>query len=195
MSPPADEPERHGTAIHRLTDLDDWRHRVGELDPIFFESSLTRTFADEDTRTAFRERWLGRFLKHWPELAHVAIGTDGDIIGYIIGCHGDPARDPHFGDIGFYRTLADRTPDYPAHLHINLAPAARSKGVGSRLIEAFVSDAQAAGLPGVHLVTGRDSRNRSFYARNGFAPVAELTWGGTPIVMLGRATRSPVHSA
>ncbi len=54
-------------------------------------------------------------------------------------------------------------------------------------MEAFVADARTAGLPGVHLVTGRDSRNRSFYARNGFVTVAELEWAGTPIVMLGRA--------
>jgi len=175
-------------AIHRLTELDRWRQRVCELDPIFFEASLTKTFPDEATRAAFRERWLGRFLEHWPELAHVAIGADGMIIGYIIGSHADPARDPRFDDIGFYRALADRTPDYPAHLHINLAPVARSKGIGSRLIEAFVSDARAGGLPGVHLVTSRDSRNRSFYARSGFLTIAELTWGGTPIVMLGRAT-------
>lgn len=188
MPPPADEPARHDAAIRRLTELDRWRQRVGELDPVFFEASLTKTFPDEAARAAFRERWLGRFLKHWPELSHVAIGTDGAIIGYIVGCHADPARDPHFEDIGFYRALADRTPAYPAHLHINLAAPARSKGIGSSLIEAFVNDARAAGLPGVHLVTGRDSRNRSFYARNGFAPIAELTWSDTPIVMLGRTT-------
>jgi len=192
---PADELARHGTAIHRLTELDRWRQRTSELDPIFFEASLTKTFPDEAARAAFRERWLGRFLEHWPELAHVAIGADGTIVGYIVGCHSDPAREPRFDDIGFYRVLADRTPSYPAHLHINLAAAARSRGIGSSLIEAFVDDACAAGLPGAHLVTGRNSRNRSFYARNAFVTVAELTWGGTPIVMLGRDTRGPPSSA
>lgn len=195
VSSPADDPERHNGAIRRLTELDRWRQRIGELDPVFFEASLTKTFADEQARAAFRERWLGRFLEHWPELAHVALGTEGEIIGYIVGCHDDPARDPRFEDIGFYPALAHRTQAYPAHLHINLAASARSKGIGSRLIEAFVNDARAAGLPGVHLVTGRESRNRSFYARNGFVNVAELTWGGTPIVMLGRPTCVPKRSA
>jgi hypothetical protein len=55
------------------------------------------------------------------------------------------------------------------------------------LIDAFVADARGAGLPGVHLVTGRHSRNRSFYARNGFEEIAGLDWGGTAIVMLGRS--------
>ena len=175
-------------SIVRLTALPGWRRRISDLDPIFFEASLTKTFADEAARAAFRERWLGRFLDHWPQLAHVAVGPCDDLIGYIVGAHPDPARDPLFADIGFYRELARLTPEFPAHLHINLAPGARNHGVGTRLIEAFVADARDAGLPGVHLVTGRDSRNRTFYARNGFRCLSELTWGGTPIVMLGRAT-------
>ena len=161
---------------------------MAELDPIFFEASLTKSFADDAARAAFRERWLGRFLEYWPGLAHVARNSDDRLVGYIVGAHADPARDPAFADIGFYRELAQLTPRFPGHLHINLAPEARNLGVGSRLIEAFVSDARVAGLPGVHLVTGRDSRNRSFYAKNGFTGLAELVWGGTPIVMLGRRT-------
>ncbi len=35
-----------------------------QLDHIFFSSSATKTFADEAERQAFRERWLGRYLKH-----------------------------------------------------------------------------------------------------------------------------------
>jgi GNAT superfamily N-acetyltransferase len=172
--------------IVRLTDLADWRSLAGGLDPIFFEASLTKSFADEGARAAFRERWLGRFLDLWPDLAHIAIGRDGTPIGYIVGTHVDASRDERFSDIGFYRHIAHLTPAYPAHLHINLAPAARNRGVGSRLIGAFEHDVRAAGLPGLHLVTGRDSKNRSFYARNGYTPLIEMDWGGTPIVMLGK---------
>ncbi|MGE3916050.1 MAG: GNAT family N-acetyltransferase [Hyphomicrobiaceae bacterium] len=170
----------------RLTELPGWQVRAAGLDPIFFDASLTKTFTDEAARRAFRERWLGRFLVRWPELAHVALTDTGALVGYIVGAHGDPALDAAFSEIGFYRVLRHLTPRYPAHLHINLAAGARNQGVGSRLIAAFLADAKGAGLPGVHLVTGRDSRNRSFYARNGFACVAELDWGGTPIVMLAR---------
>lgn len=62
--------------------------------------------------------------------------------------------------------------------------------MGSRLLTAFLADVHAAGLAGAHLVTGRNSRNRSFYARNGFHCVAEMTWGGTPIVMLALRSTS-----
>jgi GNAT superfamily N-acetyltransferase len=172
--------------IVRLTDLADWRDLADGLDPIFFDASLTKSFADEAARAAFRERWLGRFLDLWPDLAHVAAGADGRPIGYVIGTHVDASRDERFSDIGFYRHLAHLTPGYPAHLHINLAREARNHGLGSRLIGAFERDARAAGLPGLHLVTGRDSKNRSFYARNGYRPLMEMDWGGTPIVMLGK---------
>jgi GNAT superfamily N-acetyltransferase len=188
LTAPGEERRDDRISIRRLTELPGWRGRLAELDPIFFESSLTKSFADQAARSAFHERWLGRFLARWPELAHVALSDAGPIVGYIVGAHADPARDPAFADIGVYRELAHLTPQYPAHLHINLAAAARSRGTGSRLVEAFVGDARRAGLPGVHLVTGRDSRNRSFYARNGFLCAAEITWGGTPIVMLARAT-------
>jgi GNAT superfamily N-acetyltransferase len=173
-------------AIVRLAELAGWQARLGELDPIFFKASATRSFANERARLDFRERWLGRYLARWPELVYVALGPDGEITGYIIGAHQDPAADAVFADIGYWPQIAHLTAQYPAHLHINLAPAARSLGVGTRLIEAFCADARAAGVPGVHLVTGRDSRNRSFYARNGFAEVAGLVWGGTPIVMLAK---------
>jgi GNAT superfamily N-acetyltransferase len=173
--------------IHRLTELPDWRRRLRQLDPIFFEASLTKTFADDVAREAFRERWLGRFLDRWPGLAHVAVTPDGAIVGYIVGAHADPARSADFADVGFYAHLGELTPHYPAHLHINLAAEARGLGIGSALIDAFVADVRGAGLPGVHLVTGRHSRNRSFYARNGFEEIAGLDWAGTAIVMLGRS--------
>ncbi len=172
--------------IHRLTEIENWRGRLGELDPIFFEASATKSFADTATQEAFRERWLGRYLSHWPELAHVAVTRDQAFVGYIVGAHHDPAGDPLFADIGYWPQIRHLTAVYPAHLHINLASGARNGGAGSRLIAAFSADAAAAGIGGVHLVTGRQSRNRPFYARNGFAEVAALDWGGTAIVMLAR---------
>ncbi len=109
------------TNIQRLTALDRWPIRARELDPIFFEASLTKAFPDEAARLAFGERWLGRFLEYWPDLAHVAVEPGGNLAGYIVGAHHDPARHELFADIGFYRELRHVTPAYPAHLHINLA--------------------------------------------------------------------------
>lgn len=176
------------TEILRWSTLVDQPRLLPLLDEIFFEASLTKAFADVRARQAFRERWLGRYLDRLPHLAHVAIARDRDAIGYIVGSHRDASADPLFADIGFYSAWRELAARYPAHLHINMARGTRGLGIGSRLIAAFEEDVRRAGLPGLHLVTGRDSRNRSFYARNGFECAAELEWAGTPIVFLAKAT-------
>ena len=76
---------------------------------------------------------------------------------------------------------------YPAHLHINVAAGARSRGIGERLIEAFEHHATANGAPGVHIVTGAGMRNVGFYDRLGFREVARTRRGAGTVVMLAKA--------
>ncbi len=156
------------------------------MEGIFFAASATQSFADAATRAAFRERWLGRFLAHYPEGTFVAVDSRGTLLGYVIGSVDDPAHDPRFADIAYFKDLAQLTRHYPAHLHINLAPEARNKGIGGRLVEAFAGYARENGAIGVHVVTSKASRNRSFYARQGFDLLATLGAPGQEIVMLGR---------
>jgi len=159
---------------------------LAAIDDIFFVSSATKSFASEAAREAFRERWLGRFLLNWPEAAFLAVSATGEVLGYIVGAVEDPARDPRFADIAYFAELAQLTADYPAHLHINLAPKARNRGIGGRLIEAFCAFARGRGAAGVHVVTSASSRNRTFYARQSFRELAKLPGPLGQIVMLGR---------
>jgi len=165
------------------------------IERIFFEAAGVRTFDTETERAEFRERWLGRYLTHDRALTHVAIvgsAQDGeaivspDMLGYVVGSHDDPARTLRFADIPYFADLAAITVRYPAHLHINLTESARNHGVGGSLIEAFVGDVEAAGLPGVHVVTGARSRNVGFYTRLGFLERATATFNDNPVVLLGR---------
>jgi len=165
------------------------------IERIFFEAAGVRTFATETERAEFRERWLGRYLTHDRALTHVAIvdpaqhgevSGSPDILGYVVGSHDDPARTLRFADIPYFVDLAAVTARYPAHLHINLTESARNHGVGGILIEAFVGDVAAAGLPGVHVVTGARSRNVGFYNRLGFLERATATFNDNPVVLLGR---------
>lgn len=163
---------------------------MAAVDAIFFESSNTKSFACEADRTAFRHRWLGRYLDDFPELAHVlsvgcALNPD-TLAGYVIGAHHDPALTDRYDDIGYFHLLADLTRRYPAHLHINLRHDLRGRGYGSVLIERFVDDVRAAGLPGVHVVTGAAMRNAGFYRRNGFDFSQTFPWKGNELVFLGR---------
>lgn len=179
---------RRGQAatIARLADLaPDPRHRA-RITEIFYATSATRAFQSEAARAAFEERWLGRYLTHDPDLVFVALSDDGEVVGYLIAAADDPAKAPRFSDIAYFKDAAAATARFPAHLHINLDEAWRGAGVGRALIEALAGELSRRGVSGVHAVTGRHSRNVSFYKRAGFEEVAAPTWDGKPLVMLGR---------
>jgi GNAT superfamily N-acetyltransferase len=117
----------------------------------------------------------------------VAQDPSGVVAGYLVGALEDPAEQERFADIGYFRgpfrALCRR---YPAHLHINLAPAFRSRGIGARLIAAFADAAADAGARGMHVVTARDARNVRFYARCGLAELAATPWNDRQLVFLAK---------
>ncbi len=165
------------------------RQLTGGLDEIFFEASNVQSFAGDLERAAFRERWLGRYLSRDPQLAFIALDGGKEVAGYIVGTLEDPAASSGFSDIWYYTQFATLTQRYPAHLHINLAPRYRNKGLGGRLIAHFVAEVRAAGVPGVHVVTGDGARNIGFYARNGFRQAGRAQQGAARVVFLARDLR------
>jgi len=156
------------------------------IERIFFASAGRKTFADEAEQSAFRERWLGRYLDHDRSHAFVARDESDGIVGYLVGSLDDPARTDRFRDISFYAGFADLTVRYPAHLHINLDPEWRSQGIGGRLIDAFASHAAKRGAGGVHIVTGDGVRNVRFYERCGFVGLRACAWGDAQVLIMGR---------
>ena len=187
-----------GIIIRRWSEVCDPAAMVAAIDRIFFAASNTRTFASEAERTAFRERWLGRYLEHDPSLVHLAMDRSGHlagpvtgpVAGYLVGSLDDPAQNPRFADIGYFQALAEFTREYPAQIHVNVDAAWREAGIGARLIEAFADVAREAGTPGMHVVTGKGMRNVRFYERAGFSQLACLAWNKGEIVMLGRRLSS-----
>ncbi len=177
--------------IVRWLDLSKPEALATGIDEIFFDASATRSFSSEAARTAFRERWLGRYLEHFPEWFYVVTSADTEsgprFLGYLAGCLDDPARCELFADIGYFQDLRAMTARFPAHLHINLAEDARSQGIGAALIQRFCDDAGAAGSSGVHVVTSAQSRNVAFYNRCGFNEVSRFKAGTVENVMLARS--------
>lgn len=191
MTAPFAAPGDADVHLRRWSDLDlpSQTALLPELDLIFFDASLTKTFASPTARAQFRERWLGRYLTQDPTLAHLALAAPAAsgrraLLGYLVGAFDDPARSARFSDIGYFAQLAHLTERFPAHLHVNLSPKARQHGIGSRLLARFASDVAHAGLPGLHVVTGAHSRNVSFYKRNGLVHAHPFTWQGVELVML-----------
>jgi predicted N-acetyltransferase YhbS len=157
------------------------------IETIFFESAANQAFASLREREAFRERWLGRYFEHDPGLVLVALDDSDGVVGYLVGSLDDPAREPRFADIGYFATFAGLTAQFPAHLHVNVAPDWRSAGLGAHLVAQFLADARAAGVAGVHVVTGSASRNRTFYERAGFREAGRTSWNGREVVFLARS--------
>ena len=159
-----------------------------KIDEIFFEASSVQSFASEQARTGFRWLWMGRYLIEEPEHAFVAL-EDGDpeqLCGYLVGSLSDPAPRAEFSSLSYFQSFAAVTPQYPAHLHINIARDKRSQGIGERLIQRFVNHAQSYDSPGLHVVTGTGMRNVGFYQRLGFIERARVAKGGGYAVLLGR---------
>jgi GNAT superfamily N-acetyltransferase len=168
-----------------------WREQV---ESIFFAAS-GRSFMPGPERDWFRYRWLGRYLDAPGDPVLVAIVGE-TVAGYVVGSLENPAEQPRFCDLDYYAThFAAHCRRFPAHLHINLAPAYRSRGIGRALIDAFAALAVAAGAVGVHVVTGKGMRNNRFYERCGFEPIGSAAWNGREVVLLGKELSGPIARA
>jgi GNAT superfamily N-acetyltransferase len=162
--------------------------QLDQIDTIFFEAA-SRSYPPGAEREAFHERWLGRYLKGGSDALFLA--TQGSTVaGYLVGAVDNPALQDRFADISYFRAdFADLCRQFPAHLHINLAPAFRSHGIGARLIEAFADYAARQGAIGLHVVTGAGMRNVRFYERCGFQQRGAAARNGGEVVFLGRALK------
>lgn len=173
---------------NQLAALPECGRWLAELDQVFFSSSARQSFASAEEKAAFRERWLGRYLTHFPQCAFIALDSGGRAVGYVVGSLRDPVRDPLFADLTFLAHFGALTARYPAQLHINLDADWRSKGIGAQLVDAFSDLARSERAPGVHVVTAEGMRNVRFYLANGFVERATAAVEGRTLLFLGRDT-------
>ena len=165
--------------------------QLTQIEAIFFDAS-GRSYPPGTERDAFRERWLGRYLKGGTDVALLALSGCDCVVGYLVGALDNPAEQARFADIDCLNTdFAECCRRFPAHLHINLAPEFRGKGLGARLIEAFAAHAAGAGAAGMHVITGEGMRNVGFYERCRFSRQAHAVWNGRKVLFLGRKLNAP----
>jgi len=70
---------------------------------------------------------------------------------------------------------------YPAHLHINLRTGIQAHGVGRQLVNQFLGQLRAAGIPGVHLSAREDNIGAlGFFEKIGFTRL-----GRRPFMRIG----------
>jgi GNAT superfamily N-acetyltransferase len=173
-------------SIHNADGLVDFASHLGEIDNIFFESSAKQDFSGGQEKETFRERWLGRYIANHRGSFFVAFDESRRVVGYLAGCLNNPTELVHFGDIEYFKTIDDICQNYPAHLHINVAPQCRCRGLGSALIQRFALWARLHSVEGIHLVTSSTSRSIPFYRRSGFRELRTFPWNSGISVCMGR---------
>jgi GNAT superfamily N-acetyltransferase len=168
--------------IAAIRQADD-RAMTTQIEAIFFDSAATRSFASDAERAAYRDLWLGRYIRHCPEEFLVATNPHGEVVGYLAGAlmsNREPLPGPDYY-AGFPAALIDA---YPAHLHVNVRHDCRGQNVGSTLIEAFRAICRERGVGGLHAVTAAGSRAAAFFARCGFDERATTEWRGRRLAFL-----------
>jgi ribosomal protein S18 acetylase RimI-like enzyme len=93
---------------------------------------------------------------------------------------------------GFEDALRHRLPPptyydkrWPAHLHIDLLPVCRHRGIGERLVSEWLETLRSEGVPGCHLQTMAENTGAiAFFEKMGFAK------SGAPHCAPGFRTRS-----
>lgn len=156
---------------------------------IFFLSATTQQFDSDEERRAFLDRWTGYYRECEPQHVYVAVFPGGAVAGYLTGCVDSRLARRLYRDIPYYALFEDLFEDYPAHLHVNVHPQWRSRGVGSRLVDAFVEECGTTGTAGIHVVTAPRLPNVAFYRDNGFTATEQRIWRDRQLLFLGRPLR------
>lgn len=172
--------------ILALKDLDTDSKEVilNKVEEIFFLSSSLKTFSSIERRQAFYKRWCGDYQNLYPEEFFIVM-EEGKILGYLSGCS-DSTRAMNEVSVPGYAIFQDLFLAFPAHLHINFHPDARGKGLGSILINHYMSWLKINNVMGVHLVTSPNAQNVSFYLRLGFTKTETRSFNEMPLYFMGR---------
>ncbi|QLD11150.1 GNAT family N-acetyltransferase [Microbacterium oleivorans] len=156
-------------------------------------ADATGLFADDDIWAAV---FVLPYAERHPELAFVVADDADDPVGYIVATSDTDAFEEWFRT-DWWPRFAGRWPrpasdddsrqartlryaysraagvealaaSHPAHLHIDLLPAAQGQGWGRRLVERLSAELRSAGVAGLHLVASADNTGAvAFYDRLG----------------------------
>ena len=172
------------TRIVALSELGGSEKLRNDAEAIFFAAAATQGFPSRPAREAYRDLWLGRYMRAFPEMFLIAVADDGHAAGYLAG---SPLSDtPPLPGPDYYRHFPRALIETcPAHLHVNIRADLRGGGLGEMLMAAFRRECISRKLPGLHAVTAADSAAALFFARCGLELLERIAWRGRSIVFLG----------
>ncbi len=155
-----------------------------QLEKIFFDNSLIKSFKSLDEREKFFDRWCGQYLSNYPTQFYLAL-IEGKLVGYLAG-HTNSTRAIDELKIPGYDLFKDYYGQYPAHLHINCDVHHQGLGIGTKLMNAFMDELRDKEIPGVNIITSIGAKNSGFYASLGFDIIDFREHKGTKLIMMGK---------
>ncbi len=130
----------------------------------------------DDERAEFAERWVGPYRALRPDWTFV-VEEGGRLVGYLTGSPDSLAfeeerrrafkAEPDAREFFPMDFRLELWSDHPAHLHMNVAAAARRRGAGAALLAAFFDALRAAGARSAHVICGEGAA--SYWRKAGFA--------------------------
>lgn len=155
-----------------------------EISQIFFETSSVQNFEGNEHRSKFFKKYLGIYIEEYPETFFIALEQD-KVLGYLAICTDTiEFMKSHSNEV--LELFTEYYPRYPAHLHINISPAAQGKSVGSKLMTYGLETLNAFQTKGIHLITAANARNIGFYLKNGFEKLQTHQWQAKELLLLGK---------
>lgn len=158
---------------------------IGEVRDIFFKTSMVKAFSNHNEKEKFFHLWCGQYLNTCPTQFYLAL-KEKKIIGYLAG-HTNSRQALKEFKIPGYEFFEKHYDKYPAHLHINCDANFQGKGVGTKLMEKFMTEVREKELPGVHIVTSIGAKNSGFYASLDFDIIDYHDFKNTRLLFMGKS--------
>ena len=155
-----------------------------QIEEIFFEASSRKEFDSEERRQSFYKRWCKDYQDYYSDEFFLLM-EGNKLLGYLSGCSNSHESLTKL-EVPGLSVFADLFNDFPAHLHINFHHDARGSGLGSILVNHYIEWLRSRHCKGLHLVTGRESKNRVFYERLGFNHHDEREFKGMQLFFMGK---------
>jgi ribosomal protein S18 acetylase RimI-like enzyme len=161
----------------------------------------------------FGLRWCLDYLWHDTDNCFVAVDQgNGQVVGYILGTLDSYVQVQRFKTLmvpkikQYWKRMRSKTvfdfffylmiryvnqdvlkslfSEYPAHLHINLAPEYQRRGIGSQLLSAYEDNLRKNNVPGYHLGVGADNQvGIGFYRKMGLDQLQSVPKIGKPLAI------------